>query len=100
MPSIGVARANADVATARRSCAGLRASDRTKASVKEKGDDELLAHYGLAVDELLTNLGVLLIGRASERARLGSVRFVVPSRHLSTAGRWRSLERRAGGSTG
>ncbi len=40
--------------------------------MKEKSDDELLAHYHLADGALLTNLGILLLGRAADRARLGS----------------------------
>ena len=51
---------------------GLRASDRVKSSVREKSDDELLDHYGLAAGPLLTNLGVLLLGSSRDRSRLGS----------------------------
>lgn len=76
MTSLGAARANADRAKVASICARLRASDRVKASVKEKTDDELLAHYGLATGELLTNLGVLLVGSRDERARLGSAPIV------------------------
>ncbi len=35
----------------------IRASDRVKASVREKSDGELLEHYGLAFGGVLTNLG-------------------------------------------
>lgn len=52
--------------------AGLRRSDRVKASVKEKSDDELLDHYLLARGSHLTHLGVLCIGRQADRARLGT----------------------------
>jgi ATP-dependent DNA helicase RecG len=76
MTSHGVARANADVTKAERFCAGLRESDRVKTSVKEKTDDELLEHYGLTEGDLLTNLGVLLVGRTRDRARLGSAPIV------------------------
>ena len=55
---------------------GLRASDRVKASVKEKGDEELLDHYGLTAGPWLTNLGVLLVGEAGDRTRLGSASIV------------------------
>lgn len=48
----------------------LRASDRVKASVKEKSDDELLDHYQLAQGQALTNLGVLCLGRQHHRAQL------------------------------
>ncbi|MCL7463066.1 ATP-binding protein [Pseudomonas sp. NW5] len=50
--------------------AALRASDRVKASVKEKSDDELLEHYQLAQGQALTNLGVLCLGRQHQRAQL------------------------------
>lgn len=48
----------------------LRASDRVKASVKEKTDDELIDHYQLAQGQTLTNLGVLCLGRQHHRAQL------------------------------
>lgn len=63
---------------------GIRASDRVKASVKEKGDDELLDHYLLAQGELLTHLGVLCIGRQIDRARLGTapvIQFIKRDAH-------------------
>ena len=50
----------------------LRTSDRVKPSVKEKTDDELLDHYQLAHGPVLTNLGVLCIGRQQQRAQLAS----------------------------
>lgn len=53
-------------------CQALRASERVKDSVKEKSDGELLDHYGLVLRDRLTNLGVLLLGTAADRARLGS----------------------------
>lgn len=56
--------------------AGLRASNRVKAVVKEKSDDELLGHYGLVHDGVLTRLGVLLVGRTSDRRALGSAPLV------------------------
>ncbi len=46
----------------------LRASDRVKASVKEKSDAELLSHYQLAHDGLLTHLGILCLGQQRHRA--------------------------------
>jgi len=57
-------------------CAGLRQSDRVKPSVKEKTDDELFAHYGLSNGVMLTNLGVLMAGSASDLARLGTAACV------------------------
>jgi ATP-dependent DNA helicase RecG len=56
--------------------ARLRASDRVKDSVKEKGDAELLAHYGLSEGALLTNLGVMVVGSPRDRARLGTAPIV------------------------
>ena len=47
-----------------------------KPSVKEKTDDELLTHYGLAKGDVLTNLGVLLVGGTRDRASLGSAPIV------------------------
>lgn len=59
---------------------GLLASGRVKDSVKEKGADALLTHYGLAVDTLqgkhLTYLGVLLLGRTQDRRALGTAPLV------------------------
>jgi ATP-dependent DNA helicase RecG len=54
----------------------LRASNRVKASVKEKSDSELLAHYLLANGQWLTHLGVLCIGTQADRARLGTAPVV------------------------
>jgi ATP-dependent DNA helicase RecG len=73
---LGVPVGNADGAKTTSWCAAIRASDRVKASVREKSDSELLEHYGLAVGGVLTNLGVLLIGKAADRARLGSAPVV------------------------
>lgn len=68
----GVPRTQADPAKLAALVKGIRSSDRVKASVKEKDDDELLDHYLLAQGELLTHLGVLCIGRQIDRARLGT----------------------------
>jgi ATP-dependent DNA helicase RecG len=57
-------------------CTQLRASDRVKASVKEQSDQELLDHYTLASGDLLTNLGVLLLGLRFDRAKLGTAPVV------------------------
>lgn len=57
-------------------CAGIRASDRVKESVKEKGPAELLAHYGLTHGQFLTHLGALLIGTAAQRRNLGTAPVV------------------------
>jgi ATP-dependent DNA helicase RecG len=53
-------------------CVALRQSDRVKVNVKEKTDDELFAHYGLSDGDWLTNLGILVASRASDRAKLGT----------------------------
>lgn len=52
--------------------AAIRASERVKASVKEKSDGELLEHYALSGGDNLTNLGILLVGTGPDRARLGT----------------------------
>jgi ATP-dependent DNA helicase RecG len=44
-----------------------------KTSTKKRTDDELLRDYGLVDGTLLTNLGVLLVGRPSDRERVGPV---------------------------
>ena len=72
MTSLAVPRGRCDAGRRASLCAALRASDRVKASVREKTDDELLDHYGLASGDTLTNLGVLLLGTAADRSRLGS----------------------------
>ncbi len=76
MTSLQVPRARCDATKRRNLCAALRASDRIKESVREKTDAELLQHYGLASGEVLTNLGVLLVGTATDRARLGAAPVV------------------------
>lgn len=48
----------------------LKMSDRVKASVKEKTDDELLDHYQLAQGDYLTHLGILCLGQQRHRAQL------------------------------
>ncbi|MEY3613186.1 MAG: hypothetical protein RJB14_2908 [Pseudomonadota bacterium] len=59
---------------------GIAASGRVKDSVKEKGADALLTHYGLAADTpqgpCLTRLGVLLLGRTQDRRALGTAPLV------------------------
>ena len=48
----------------------IRASDRVSSFVKEKSDDEILAHYLFVTGDYLTNLGVLRIGARADRATL------------------------------
>lgn len=67
----GVPRTSVDPDAFERFVAGIRTSDRVKDSVKEKGGDELLTHYGLANGETLTRLGALLLGIAADRRALG-----------------------------
>ncbi|PIQ51958.1 MAG: ATP-dependent DNA helicase [Comamonadaceae bacterium CG12_big_fil_rev_8_21_14_0_65_59_15] len=55
---------------------GIAASDRVKESVKEKGADALLTHYGLANGATLTRLGVLLLGTTADRRALGTAPLV------------------------
>jgi ATP-dependent DNA helicase RecG len=57
-------------------CRGIRSSDRVKASVKEKSDEELLDHYLMSVGPWMTNLGVLCVGRREDRARVGTAPVV------------------------
>ena len=76
MTVLGEGVAGADAAQVHSLVAGLRASDRVKSGVKEKSDHELLAHYGLSDGSSLTHLGVLLVGTAAARARLGSAPVV------------------------
>lgn len=68
----GGLRAEADEAKVRWLCDALRASGRVKQSVKEKTNEELLAHYQLTSGPSLTNLGVLLVGTARQRGMLGT----------------------------
>lgn len=51
LTTLEVPRTQADAATLAALVGALRASDRVKHSVKEKHDDELLAHYQLARGE-------------------------------------------------
>jgi ATP-dependent DNA helicase RecG len=68
--TLHIPRSEVDVITCDKLLTALRASDRVKASVKEKSDDELLDHYQLAQGQYLTNLGVLCLGRQHHRAQL------------------------------
>jgi ATP-dependent DNA helicase RecG len=48
----------------------IRTSDRVSSFVKEKSDDEILEHYFMLRDGLLTNLGILWVGVREDRATL------------------------------
>lgn len=77
-------RAEADPVQQRALLLALRASDRVKASVKEKSDDELLDHYQLARGPVLTHLGVLCIGQQHQRAQLATapvIQFIKYDEH-------------------
>ena len=50
--------------------ANIRASERTSAFVKSKTPMELLEHYQMADEGVLTHLGVLWVGKSKHRARL------------------------------
>ena len=71
-----VPRAAADPSKLERVVAGIRASDRVKDSVREKGVDELLTHYALAREATLSRLGVLVLGSAADRSALGTAPIV------------------------
>ncbi len=68
--TLHIPRSEVDATKRDRLLQALRASDRVKASVKEKTDEELLDHYQLAQGQTLTNLGVLCLGRQHHRAQL------------------------------
>lgn len=76
MTHLGVPRTAVDAAKLAAFVTGIRASSRVKDSVKEKTADELLTHYGLADGATLTNLGILLLGGAFDRSRLGTAPIV------------------------
>lgn len=62
---------NSDMFKLNRFISAIKQSDRVSAFVKEKTEEETLAYYQMINDEgLLTNLGVLWIGKPEQRARL------------------------------
>ena len=67
LTSLNIPKTQTDKTKVNAFCQRIRTSDRVKASVKEKTDDELLEHYYLAQSDVLTNLGVLV----SETTGLG-----------------------------
>lgn len=48
----------------------IKASERVSSFVKAKSDDELMDHYLMADGDFLTNLGILWIGKRTDRAKL------------------------------
>ncbi|MBY0561010.1 ATP-binding protein [Hyphomicrobium sp.] len=84
LTSAGIPHSQVDPAKLSALIGRIRASDRVKSSVKEKTDDELLEHYSFADGRLLTNLGILCIGRRQDRAALGTapvVQFIKYDEH-------------------
>lgn len=58
----------------------IKSSDRIKDSVREKNNLEILEHYYLVENGKLTNLGVLWLGSANQRAKLSypiTVQYIV-----------------------
>ena len=58
----------------------IRQSDRVKPHVKQMTDRELLEHYNLIDNEIVTNLGVLWLGNPKQRSRLSypiTVQYIV-----------------------
>ncbi len=72
MTSPAVTRADVDGDKVSAFVTAIQKSDRVKASVKDKNPDELLNHYHLVSGNDLTHLGILLIGTAESRVRLGT----------------------------
>lgn len=72
LTSLRIPREQADPAKLTLFAKGIRESERVKPSVKEKSQQELLDHYLMAEGPLLTNLGVLCVGRREDRIRLGT----------------------------
>ena len=72
----GVRREAVDAAKLARFVQGIRSAARVKESVREKSADELLTHYGLALGQTLTRLGVLLLGTTADRRALGTAPLV------------------------
>jgi ATP-dependent DNA helicase RecG len=68
--TLHIPRAERDAGKLQRLLDALRASDRVKASVTEKDDEQLLDHYQLAQGQYLTHLGILCIGEQRHRAQL------------------------------
>ena len=58
----------------------IRNSGKVKQSIKEKSDLEILEHYSLVEDSVLTNLGVLWLGTPGQRRRIAypiTVQYIV-----------------------
>lgn len=66
----GVREKDLDPEKVKTFCSRIRESKRVKDLVKEKSDSELLHHYNLVRERTITNLGILCVGKTSDRARL------------------------------
>ena len=69
-PVRNVRRTEVDPEKMQQFVADIRASERVTAFVKEKSADELLDFYLMADGDCLTNLGVLWVGKRTDRAKL------------------------------
>lgn len=69
-PVRNVHRTEVDPEKMQQFVADIQASERVTAFVKEKSPDELLDYYLMANGDCLTNLGVLWVGRRTDRAKL------------------------------
>lgn len=65
-----VRKADVDAQKMQQFVTDIRASNRTSDFVKEKEPNELLDYYLMADGEFLTNLGVLWVGKRTDRAKL------------------------------
>jgi ATP-dependent DNA helicase RecG len=74
-PSV-VAAQDADLVKRKALFDCLRASDRVTKFVKDKTDNELMAHYCLTRDGKLTNLGVLCVGKREHRVQLNTAPLI------------------------
>lgn len=86
LSALPVPRARVDRVKLERLLDAIRSSERTKTSVREKTDQELLDHYLLAIGDHLTNLGILCAGMREDRARLGTapiIQFIKYDEHGS-----------------
>lgn len=69
--SLSIQWQNCDCEKLQKFVSDIRKSDRVSAFVKEKNEEEILSYYQMIDDAgKLTNLGVLWIGKADQRARL------------------------------
>lgn len=69
--SLSIPWQNADMLKLKKFFQYIQLSDRVSSFVKDKNEEELLAYYQMIDDNgMLTNLGVLWIGKPEQRARL------------------------------